>query len=152
MANLNINKVILGGRITKDIECKQTQSGVAVCDFTIAVNRKYQKDGEQQADFINCKAFRSTAEFVSKYFKKGSSICITGSVQTRSWEDKDGKNRYATEIVADEAMFVDSKGSEDTPSVQNGSQSAVGASQPYLPQAYTQPNFDDIGSDDGLPF
>ena len=151
MANFNINKVILGGRLTSDVELKQTQSGVAVCSFTIAVNRKYAKDGEQQADFINCQAWRGTAEFISKYFRKGSSICIAGSVQTRSWEDKNGQKRYATEIVADEAMFVDSKGSEDTPSAQNGSQ---GKFEPpaYIPEAYTQPNFEQVSNDDDFPF
>ena len=83
MSNLNLNKVILGGRLTADVEQKQTPSGVAVCNFSIAVNRKYSKEGEQQTDFINCQAWRQTAEFISKYFKKGSAICITGNIQTR---------------------------------------------------------------------
>lgn len=109
MSNLNLNKVILGGRLTSDVELKQTQSGVSVCSFSIAVNRKYVKEGEQQADFINCQAWRGTAEFISKYFHKGSSICIVASIQTRSWSDQNGNKRYATEVVVDEAMFVDSK-------------------------------------------
>lgn len=151
MANFNINKVVLGGRLTSDVELKQTQSGVSVCSFSIAVNRKYAKEGEQQADFINCQAWRGTAEFISKYFRKGSSICITGSIQTRSWNDQSGNKRYATEVVADEAMFVDSKGSEDTPSAQNGSH---GKFEPpaYIPEAYTQPNFESVRNDDDLPF
>lgn len=151
MSNLNLNKVVLAGRITKDVELKQTHSGVSVCSFSIAVNRKYAKDGEQQADFINCQAWRATAEFISKYFRKGSSICITGSIQTRSWQDQNGNKRYETEVVADEAMFVDSKSSEDTPSAQNGSQGKFETSA-YIPNAYTQPNFEQVDTDDDLPF
>lgn len=109
MSNLNLNKVVLAGRLTSDVELRQTSSGVPVCSFAIAVNRRLSKEGERQADFINCQAWRVTAEFISKYFHKGSSICIVGSIQTRSWKDNNGNNRYATEVVADEAMFVDSK-------------------------------------------
>lgn len=114
MANLNLNKVILGGRLTADVELKTTPSGVSVCSFSIAVNRKGK---EAQTDFLDCQAWRQTAEFISRYFRKGSSICIVGSLQKREWRDKDGNKRYATEIVVDEAMFVDSKSesaSEDT--------------------------------------
>jgi single-strand DNA-binding protein len=146
MANFNLNKVILGGRLTSDVELKQTPSGVSVCTFTIAVNRKYQSEGQQQADFINCQAWRGTADFISKYFKKGSSLCIVGSVQTRSWQDQQGNKRHATEIVADEAMFVDSK-SEDTPSAQNASQN-----QNFGAYSTPAPKFEDIKSDDDLPF
>ena len=110
MANFNLNKVILGGRITADPELKKTDSGIAVCSFSMAINRK-NKDGEQQTDFVNCVAWRKTAEFVAQYFKKGSCICIVGSIQTRTWTDNDNNKRYATEIISDEAYFVDSKGS-----------------------------------------
>ena len=149
MANFNFNKVILGGRLTSDVELKQTPGGVSVCTFTLAVNRKYQSDGQQQADFINCQAWRNTAEFISKYFKKGSSICIVGSVQTRSWQDQQGNKRYATEIVADEAMFVDSKGEEIPPSAQKASQG-----QNFSAQGYSSavPNFEDVDPDSDLPF
>lgn len=109
MANFNLNKVILGGRLTADVELKQTPQGVSVSTFSIAVNRRTSKDQEQQADFINCQAWRNTAEFISKYFKKGSSICVSGSIQTRTWIDKNGQNRYATEVIVDEAYFVDAK-------------------------------------------
>ncbi len=111
-ANFNLNKVVLGGRLTADVELKQTPNGVSVCQFTMAINRKYisKEEGGQTADFINCVAWRSTAEFISKYFKKGSSICVCGNIQTRHWKDNDGNRHYATEVVADEAMFVDSKG------------------------------------------
>ena len=93
MANFNLNKVILGGRITADPELKKTDSGIAVCSFSLAINRK-NKDGEQQTDFVNCVAWRKTAEFVAQYFKKGSCICIVGSIQTRTWTDNDNNKRY----------------------------------------------------------
>ena len=109
MANLNLNEVILCGRLTAAPELKTTPSGVAVCSFNLAVNRKYSKEGEQTADFISCVAWRERAEFIAKYFKKGSSLCIVGNIQTRKWTDQNNQNRYATEVIVDEAMFVDSK-------------------------------------------
>ncbi len=153
MSNLNLNKVILCGRLTADPELKQTQSGIAVVSFTLAVNRRFASksgDGQQnsQADFINCVAWRSSAEFISRYFKKGNSLCVTGSLQTRTWNDNSGAKRYATEVVVDEAMFVDSK------SESSGSSS-------YVPDAYgspsfssgsDSPSFEEIKTDDDLPF
>ena len=115
MSCLNLNKSLLCGRLTADVELKQTTSGVSVCSFTLAVNRRYggkNADGSPaapHADFISCLAWRQTAEFIARYFKKGSSLCISGAIQTRSWTDQSGQKRYATEVVADEAMFVDSK-------------------------------------------
>ena len=106
MANFNFNKAIIGGRLTADVELKQTPSGVSVCAFSIAVNRK---GADNKTDFIDIVAWRQTAEFICKYFKKGSSICIVGSLQKRDWTDKNGQKRYATEVIADEASFVDSK-------------------------------------------
>lgn len=106
MSALNLNKVILGGHLTTDPELKQTPQGVSVTTFSIAVNRRGKNN---EVDFINCVAWRNTAEFVSKYFKRGSGICLVGSIQTRSWQDNNGNKRYATEVVADEAHFVDSK-------------------------------------------
>lgn len=161
MANLNLNKVVLAGRLTSDPELKTTQSGISVTSFTVAVNRSYRpKDGgEQQADFINCTAWRQTAEFITKYFVKGSSICVTGSIQTRKWTDQNGQNRYATEVVVDKAMFVDSR--SESPSRSNVNQSA---NQPgaYVPDNYGAPSFanqgaqtpkfEDIADEDGLPF
>jgi single-strand DNA-binding protein len=141
MASLYINKVILCGRLTATPELKTTPSGVSVCSFTIAVNRRYSKEGEQQADFISVVAWRQTAEFITKYFDKGNSICITGSIQTRSWKDSKGGNRYATEVVADEAMFVDSK-----------SESGVHDAPAYASQAPTAPNFENLKTDEDLPF
>ena len=144
MANFNLNKSILGGRLTADPELKQTTSGVSVCSFTLAVNRKFQKEGEQQVDFINCVAWRQTAEFICKYFKKGSSLCIVGNIQTRTWTDQNNQKRYATEVIVDEAVFVDSK-----------SEGGQAPSETYVPEAYTAPaatNFEELPSDDSLPF
>lgn len=112
MANFNFNKVILGGRLTADPELKTTQSGVSYVRFSVAVNRPYQKDKETETDFFDIVAWRQTAEFIKKYFKKGSSICVTGELQTRSWTDNDGNKRYATDVIAEQVDFVDSKSSE----------------------------------------
>lgn len=112
MANFNFNKVILGGRLASDPELKTTPSGVSVCTFSMAVTRRHSGE-DKQTDFINIVAWRQTAEFISNYFSKGSSICIVGQLQTRSYTDRDGKTRYVTEVIADEAMFVDSKAEAD---------------------------------------
>ena len=142
MSNLNLNKVVLAGRLTADIELKQTQSGVSVCSFSLAINRKYSKEENQATDFITCQAWRGTAEFISKYFRKGSAICITGSIQTRNWKDKNGENRYATEVIVDEAMFVDGKNDQATDNT-----------APYIPDAYKpSANLEDLPKVDDLPF
>ena len=109
-----MNKVILMGRLTKDVEIRQTPNNLSVARFTIAVNRRFVKDGGQQADFINCIAWRKTGEFIARYFQKGSMIAIVGSIQTRSWDGNDGKKQYATEVVVDEAYFTGSKSESGT--------------------------------------
>ena len=150
MSNLNLNKVVLCGRLTADPELKQTQRGIAVVTFTLAVNRRFTRgadgQGNSQADFIRCTAWRQTAEFISRYFKRGSSLCVTGSIQTRDWTDNNGQRRYSTEVVVDDAMFVDSRG--------EGAGSAS-----YVPDAYGSPsftseapNFEEVKTDDDLPF
>lgn len=147
MANFNLNKSILGGRLTADPELKQTASGISACTFTIAVNRRYAKDGQQEADFINCQAWRQTAEFICRYFKKGSSICIAGAIQTRSWTDSNGQKRYATEVVADEAYFVDGKND-----AQQAEPASTGA---YIPDAYNpqkDTKFETISAGGDMPF
>ena len=108
MSNLNLNKVILAGRLTGDPELKITTNGVNVCEFSLAVNRKVIGQQPRETDFIKCQARRQTAEFISRYFKKGSALCVIGSIQTRNWTDNNGQKRFATEVVIDEAMFVDS--------------------------------------------
>ena len=153
MASLNLNKVVLAGRITADPELKTTQSGISVTTFSLAVNRRYSKDREQQADFISIVAWRQTAEFITRYFRKASSICVVGTIQTRSWTDNQGQKRYTTEVVADEAYFVDAK--SESP-VSGGSQGA------YVPDNYGTPafssqqagapKFEELSDDEELPF
>ena len=106
---MNMNIVILTGRLCQDPELKYTQSNVPVCSFTIAVNRNRRANEEQQADFINIVAWRQSAEFISKYFQKGSLIGIEGSIQTRKFTDKNGNNRTAFEVVVNNAQFVEGK-------------------------------------------
>lgn len=104
-----MNKVILMGRLTADPEMKQTATDVSVASFTIAVNRRFAKDGQQQADFIRCTAWRQQAEFICKYFPKGSMICVIGNIQTRSWDDSDGNKKFETDVVVDEVYFTGEK-------------------------------------------
>ena len=140
MSNFNFNKVILAGRLTADPELKTTPAGVPVTTFSIAVNRTYKpKDGDPQADFISVTAWRGIAEFITRYFRKASSICIVGSLQTRTWTDQGGAKRYATEVVANEAHFVDSKSDS----------SAAGQAAAAPP---VKPHFEEIASDEELPF
>ena len=139
MANFNFNKVFLGGRLTSDPEIKQTPGGKMVCQFSVAVNRKGK---DQPTDFINCVAWEKSAELLSKYFRKGSSICVVGELQVRQWKDKDGGNRYATEVRVSEINFVDSKNDNESPA------------QTYVPDVYKTPTdgFTDMGGGDDLPF
>ena len=150
MANFNFNKVMLGGRLTADPELKTTQNNIPVVSFSIAVNRNFRsKDAAQQADFFNVTAWRATAEFVSRYFRKGSALCVTGSIQTRSWQDQQGQKRYATEVVADEAMFVDSK--NEGGSVGGGYTDTYNAPS-YSSNPTQAPKFEELKTDDDLPF
>lgn len=114
-----MNKTILMGRITKDLELRQTQSGVSVTSFTIAVNRRFAKEGQQQADFINCVAWRQQAEFIAKHFGKGKMIAVVGNLQSRSWEGQDGKKQYATDVVVDEVYFTGEKKETGTEATEN---------------------------------
>lgn len=168
MANFNFNKVIIGGRLTADPELKTTPSGISVCSFVVAVNRNYKgPDGKTTADFINVTAWRNTAEFISRYFRKASSICIVGYVQTRSWVTQAGEKRFATEIIADEAYFVDAL--KDSPLGRNNSDVEVDPNSPALagvdmnaapgkaaPQAFSTPGargqFEEVEDDGELPF
>lgn len=151
MANFNFNKVILGGRLTADPELKQTQSGIPVTSFSIAVSRRASRNAEGQeptADFINCVAWRNSAEFITKYFRKGSSICVTGTLQTRTWTDNQGQKRYATEVLVDETHFVDSK------SESHGSYNAPDnyGTPSYSTAASETPKFEEMTNEDDLPF
>jgi single-strand DNA-binding protein len=163
MASLNLNKVILAGHLAADPEMRQTQSGIPVCSFRVGVSRRYQpktSEGQSQsvADFITVVAWRQQAEFVSRYFRKGSSICVVGSLQTRTWTDQSGQKRYATEVVADEANFVDSKSdSSATAAAPYAAPYAAPAAQPAAPEQIgfnvpTAQRFEETGNDDDLPF
>lgn len=140
----SFNKVILIGNMTADPELKQTTSGISVCSFSIAINRKFSKEGEQACDFITIQTWRQQAEFVSKYFKKGMPILVCGQLQQRTWTDNQGQKRYATEVVADEVSFVTAR------------ENADGAAKPttYTPNAYggNDPQFEELPNDEGLPF
>lgn len=108
-----LNKVIVMGRMVRNPELRRTNSGTAVASFTIACDRDFKSDGgEHDADFIECVAWRNTAEFVSKYFAKGRMAVVSGRLQTRNWTDKEGNKRKATEIVAERVYFGDSKREE----------------------------------------
>jgi len=105
-----LNKVILMGRLTADPELRRTQSELAVTSFSLAVNRSFTKKGEKpEVDFIECVAWRNTAEFICKWFGKGRQMAVTGRLQVRNWEDKQGNKRRTAEVVVDEAFFADSK-------------------------------------------
>lgn len=136
MANFNINKAVIGGRLTGDVELKQTGNGIPVCGFTIAVSRKTNRE---EADFISCQAWRKTAEFISRYFRKGSSICVTGAIQTRSWTDSNNNKRYSTELVVDEAYFVDSKSDAESDNAP-------------IYEDQKAPQYEELSGDDDLPF
>ena len=145
MSNLNLNKVILCGRLTADPELKQTQNGISVTSFSIAVSRRFSSknaENAQQADFINIVAWRNTAEFITKYFQKGKSILIVGSLQTRNWTDQNGQKRYITEVVAEEAQFVEKKGEG----------AAAGATPAPYGASPKDVAFEEMSTDDDLPF
>jgi single-strand DNA-binding protein len=104
-----MNKSMLIGRLTKDVELKNTAGGTAVANFTLAVNRKFKQEGQPTADFIPVVVWGKSAEFCQKYFAKGQQVYVVGRIQTRSWEDAEGKKHYATEVVGEEVGFADSK-------------------------------------------
>ena len=142
-----INCAVITGRLTADAELKSTASGVSVTSFTVAVDRNYQKQGEEkQTDFITVVAWRNTAEFISKYFKKGSMIAVQGSIQTRNYEDKNGNKRTAVEIVADNVSFCGSKAENST-----GATSYTPATE-YAVQGGFEGIQGALSDDDELPF
>ena len=134
-----LNKAILIGRLTRDPELKTTTSGVSVVSFTLAIDRGYVKAGEErQTDFINCVAWRGTADFISKYFTKGMMMIVEGRMQSRSWEDTSGNKRYAMDVVAENVQFGDSKKARD---------GAAGKNDFDVPTGFTVAE-----DDDTLPF
>ena len=154
----SFNKVILVGNLTADPELKQTPSGVSVCRFSIAVQRRFGRNeqGQTPADFFNIVTWRQSAEFVSRYFKKGRAILVCGQLQNDNWTDAQGVKHYSTSIVADEVTFADSNRGESN--TVTGNASANG--QQYTPDEYgstaynsgASASFEEITSDDNLPF
>ena len=149
-----LNKIILMGRLTRDPELRKTGNGTAVTSFTLAVDRDYKpQDGARETDFIDVVAWRSTAEFVSKYFTKGRMAVVEGRLQIRDWTDRDGGKRRSAEVIADNVYFGDSKregGSDYSPAPAYGTPAP---SRGYAAPAGGQSDFAEIGEEDGeLPF
>lgn len=131
-----MNKWLGVGNIARDIEFRTTQSGIDVCSFTIACNRRYvdKITGKREADFISCVAYRQTAEFIHKYFEKGMKIGIVGALQTRSYDAQDGSKRYVTEVLVDEAEFVSPKaGQAERPQASGGMDDVTEEEEDDLP-------------------
>lgn len=149
---MSLNRVVLVGRLTRDPELKYTPNGVAVANFTIAVNRPFKnQSGENEADFINGVVWRKPAENLANYMKKGNQIGIDGRLQSRTYEDKDGKTVYVTEVVADSVQFLESKGSQQSP--QNNQQKNQQTQQPNQQSDQFQGQAEPIDiNDDDLPF
>lgn len=135
-----LNKWVGMGRLTADPELRTTPSGTSVTTFTMAIDRNFKgQDGQKQTDFINCIAWRQQAEFVKRYFSKGSMICVVGSLQTRSYTAQDGSKRFVTEICAEEIQFTGEK-SNTAQNANTGETTAV------------ENNFEEMGSEEDLPF
>ena len=150
-----LNVVAIMGRLTADPELRKTPNGISVCSFSIACNRSYVKQGgERETDFVNIVAWRSTAEFICRYFRKGNMIAINGSIQTRNYEDKNGNKRTATEIVTDNVFFTGSKANTTAGGSNGYSNNSYAAPAPAQP-AYTSgaaSDFEEVESDNDLPF
>ena len=163
-----LNKAIILGRITHDLEVRQTPGGTAVLQFTVAVDRNYSKDGgEKQTDFINCVAWRQTAEFIGRYFGKGRMIAVDGRLQTRTYEDKNGVKHYITELIVENANFTGEPKQGGNNNGFNQSNSFNQNNGGGFVNQYQQTNngfngdaqsvgdlseFEDVLSDDGVPF
>lgn len=148
-----MNKVELVGRLTKDPEIRLTANQTQFCQFTVAVDRKFKDaNGQRQADFINCLAWKNTAVFIQKYFHKGNKIGVVGSIQTRSYDDQNGQKKFVTEVIVDEVEFVES---QNTTQVQNSAPvpepQAPVVSQNVAPVASTAPVQQTQVVDDEVP-
>ena len=154
--SLNLNKTILAGRLVAAPEVKQTTSGNTVCNLRIAVNRRVSGGDHPESDFFNVTAWNNTAEFIGRYFEKGSAICIVGRIQNRSYTDKEGNKRTLTEIVADEAHFVESKATADANAYKDPTTHPYEVAGQPIPAPVNPvsppPNFEEIKTDDDLPF
>ena len=142
-----MNKVIIIGRNTKDVELRQTASGTSAVEFSIAVNRAFKNaNGERESDFFNCVAFSKLAETISKYVKKGDQLGVEGRLQTRNYTNKEGKKVYVTEIIVENIEFLQTKKQEEQkPDAYQGTQF-------YEADPFKSANFEEIDNEDGLPF
>lgn len=153
-----MNKAILIGRLTRDPEMRTTTSGIASTSFTVAISRTYtNQNGEREADFINCVAWRKQAENIAKYCNKGSQVAVEGRIQTRSYDAQDGTKRYVTEVVADNVTFLGSKGNSGDFSSNNNSENNFESNPDIMTTDVSEDPFKDFGnevalSDDDLPF
>lgn len=158
-----LNKAILMGRLTRDPELRHTQSNMAVCSFSLAIDRaRKDANGERQTDFINCVAWGRQAEFVAQWFSKGAMAIVTGRIQSRTWQDKDGNNRTTTEVNCDEISFGESKKARESNggyanSYDNGSQMRSEPTASQIAPAFDLPSgdsgFAELDDDDGdVPF
>ncbi len=146
-----MNKVVLVGRLSRDPELRNTQSGTAVAGFTVACDRRYAKQGEErQADFISCVAWGKTAEFVNHYFKKGMRIALDGRIQTRTFEDQNGNKRYVTEVIAEGVEFAQSKNENFDTSVPSEEPEQTALSETIAPSANGLEGL--VVDDEDLPF
>ncbi len=144
-----MNKAILVGNLARDPELRTTPNGVSTCSFTVAVSRNYKNaEGGYDADFINCVAWRRNAEFVSQYFRKGSSIGVVGSIQVRNYDNKEGRRVYVTEVVVDEVNFVGSKSSNSDTSAPAAAANNSTPTNSFSPAD----GFIPTPADDDLPF
>ena len=155
-----MNKVILMGRLTRDPEVRYSQAAepLAVARYTLAVDRRFKRQGEQEADFITCVSFGKAGEFAGKYFKKGQMVSIVGRLQVRSREDQNGQKRWSTDVIVDEQYFAESKTSFESRNM-NYSAPAPAAAEPSMPPSSTTPGpadgfypIDESIEDDDLPF
>lgn len=149
-----LNKIFIMGSLTRDPELRRTQNGTAVTSFTLAVDRDFKNaDGTKDTDFIDVVAWRNTAEFVSKYFSKGRMIVVSGSLQSRKWQDRNGQNRISWEVIADNVYFGDSK--RDSAGDMGGSYAAPAYTAPdggYSAPVGGPTGFTEIEDDGDLPF
>lgn len=148
-----MNKVILMGRLAREPEVRYSQGTepLAIARYTLAVNRRFKRQGEPEADFINCVAFGKTGEFAEKYFKKGQMASVVGRLQVRSWDDNEGKKRWTTEVIVEEQHFAESKAAQEKaaaqskPAAQTGKQMGLAEQEGFYP-------IDETVEDDDLPF
>ena len=142
MANFNYNLIVLGGHVASDVELRTTPNGVSVTKFTLAVGNGKNEKGEAQTDFFYVTAWRGAAEFFTRYFRKGSSVCVTGEIHSHGWVDDKGVKRIGWEVEARKIDFVDAKSDSAAASVQAGA----------APTYTAAPKFEELSEDEELPF